>query len=219
MSDGLEELRARRFAFLKALYDAAEGSTRAMVPMDDIGAQLGFDRRECDRIVDYLRGEDLLAVVAFGPTLEITHWGVQEVEEALGAPNQPTVHFPPIVVTQNYVQVATMSHSQIQQGTVGSAQVQQSLDVEALRQLVFDLREIAPALDLTAEERAEYDSDLETVTAQLASPRPKVLILRESLHSARAILEGAAGAGVAAAASDLSSLIEQVGHVLASLPT
>src|SRR5919197_800960 len=115
MSRSLDEMRAQRFAFLKALYDESEGSTRALVPMDVISEQLGFDRQHSAKLADYLADEDLLRYAAAGPMLEITHWGVKEVEEALSAPEEPTEHFPPIVVAQNYLQVGTMSHSQVQQ--------------------------------------------------------------------------------------------------------
>jgi hypothetical protein len=217
MGDGLEELRAQRFAFLKELYDASEGSMRAMVPIDAIGAKLGFDRRHSQKIADYLDGEGLLRYAAAGPQLEITHWGVKEVEEALSAPEQPTEHFPPIFVTQNYLHVETMSQSQIQQGTVGSSQAQQ-VDVDGLGELLAELRSLAAALDLNGEQRREYKADIGSAAAQLTSPRPNVPILRESLHSIRRILEGAAGAGVAAAGPQIASALEHVGHALASLP-
>lgn len=218
VSSGLDELRAQRFAFLKALHDASEGSTHALVPMDLIGEQLGFDRQHSMKLADYLADEHLLTFAAFGPMLEITHWGVKEVEEALSAPGEPTEHFPPIVVAQNYLQVGTMSYSQIQQGTTSSTQVQRTLDVDALRELVAELRAIMPELDLEAEQHEEYVADIETVAAQLASPRPKVGVLRESLSSVRAILEGAAGAGVAASAEHLPHLIEEVTRAITSLP-
>lgn len=219
MSRGLDEMRSQRFAFLKALYDESEGSTRALVPMDAISQQLGFDRQHSTKLADYLADEALLRYAAAGPMLEITHWGVKEVEEALSAPEEPTEHFPPIVVAENYLQVGTMSHSQVQQGTSrSSTQVQRTLDLDVLRELVAELRAITSELDLEAEQNDEYEADLETVAAQLASPRPKVGILRESLSSVRAILEGAASAGVAAGAEHLPRLIEEVAQALTALP-
>ena len=211
-------MRAQRFAFLKALYDESEGSTRALVPMDVISEQLGFDRQHSAKLADYFADEDLLRYAAVGPMLEITHWGVKEVEEALSAPEEPTEHFPPIVVAQNYLQVGTMSHSQVQQGTTSSTQLQRTLDIDALRELVAELRAITPELDLEAEQNDEYEADIETVAAQLVSPRPKVGILRESLSSVRAILEGAASAGVAAGAAHLPRLIEEVARAITALP-
>jgi hypothetical protein len=218
VTGGLDELRAQRFAFLKALYDATEGSTRALVAMDAIGERLGFDRQHSTKLADYLADEDLLRFAAAGPMLEITPWSVKEVEEALNAPEEPTEHFLPIVLAQNYLQVGTMSHSQVQQGTTSSTQVQRALDVDALRDLVAQLRAITPELDLEAEENDEYEADIETLAAQLRSPRPKVRILRESLSSVRTIFEGAAGAGVAAGAAHLPHLIDEVTRAITSLP-
>lgn len=103
-----------------------------------------------------------------------------------------------------YVQVGTMSYSQIQQGSTSSMQVQQTIDVNGLRELVAELRAITPELSLRGDQSDEYEAVVERISMQLASPQPKPGILRESLSSTRAILEGAAGAGVAPQAPGIS---------------
>lgn len=62
-------------------------------------------------------------------------------------------------------------------------------------------------LELVPELRTELESELATLEAQLASPKPKRNIVKESLSSVRAILEGAGG-GVA------GHLAIQIGKVL-----
>jgi len=94
--------------------------------------------------------------------------------------------------TTNYI--GAMSNSQLQQHASGSSQViSQSLDVEALEQLVnaieAKVRESPPDERL----RAELTAELQTLRAQANSPKPKVSIIRESLKSTRRILEEAAG--------------------------
>jgi hypothetical protein len=75
----LEELRAQRFAILRAVYDAAEGSSETHVKMLDVASSLGFDDELANKIVSYLEGERLLAWAAMG-MIELTHQGVKEVE-------------------------------------------------------------------------------------------------------------------------------------------
>ena len=213
----LEELRAQRFAYLRAVYDAADGNERAMVPMREIGESLGFDYSQSDTIVTYLDGEGLLKWAAFG-LVSLTHWGLKEVEEALSRPDEPTEHFPAYVIAQNYINIGTMSQSQIQQGTVGSSQNLDGSQVEALRDLVADVRAVAATLDLGLDDAGELAADVATVDSQLASPRPKSGVLREALASTRAILEGAAAAGLATGAPQLPGVIERLAHAIAALP-
>jgi hypothetical protein len=213
----LEELRAQRFAYLRAVYDASEGNERAMVPMREIGETLGFDYRLSDKIVTYLDGEGLLKWAAFG-LVSLTHWGLKEVEEALSSPEDPTEHFPPYIITQNYINIGTMTHSQIQQGTIASSQNIDGSQAEALRSLVADVRTLARGLELLDEDAAELEADLTTAEAQLGSPRPKPAVLREALSSTRSILEGIAAIGLAANAPELAGVIERLGHSLAQLP-
>jgi hypothetical protein len=93
--------------------------------------------------------------------------------------------------------------SQIQQNAPGATQSQivvtQSLDLAAVKKLIEDLTKAREGFELTGEAVAEFDSELTTLSAQVASPRPKEGIVREGLRSMRTILEGAGG-GVAAEA-------------------
>jgi hypothetical protein len=217
-SSRLNEIRAQRFAFLRAVYDETDGTTERMVQMSDIGAKVGFDDDLTGRIVTYLIDEGLLEWAAMGGLIELTHWGLKEVEEVLSTPEQPTEHFPSLIVAENVLNVGTMTHSQIQQGTTGSTQTLEIIDVPALRDLVADVRAVSASLELEVESTAELEAELATIDAQLGSPRPKSHVLRESLASARAILEGAAGGGLVAGAPQLAGVIERLTTAIASLP-
>jgi hypothetical protein len=209
-----DEIRAQRFAFLRAVYDETEGSTDRLLNMNEVGAELGFDEQLTDKITTYLVNEHLLEWAGLGGFIELTHWGLKEVEEVLSAPTEPTEHFPSLVVAQNYINVASMHDSQIQQGTEGSVQTQVPVNIDQLRDLVEQISNEAEALDLADDDRRELEASIGTANAQLDSSRPNHSILRESLSSAQRILEGAAGSGVAIA---LPQLIETLGHVIASL--
>ncbi len=92
-----------------------------------------------------------------------------------------------------------MSHSQIQQDTRTSTQTLEihTLDHNAVAQLIQNLKKCIDEMQVSAGEKSELEADIATVEAQLKSPKPKSAVLRESLHSIRCILEGAAGSGLA----------------------
>jgi len=89
---------------------------------------------------------------------------------------------------------APVTGSVIQQGNYNTATVNYQNDV---RQAVEEVRSVLNAAKLTPEAKAELRAEVETVDAQMKSPRPKHAIIRESLVSARHILEHAFGAGMA----------------------
>jgi hypothetical protein len=217
-SSRFDEIRAQRFAYLRAVYDETDGTADRMVQMNEIGGTLGLDDELTDKIVNYLIGENLLEWAALGGLIELTHWGLKEVEEVLSAPQQPTEHFLPLVVAENVLQIGSMTNSQVQQRTSGSIQTLTSVDVDGLGALLTELRARIAELDLREEERAEVEADLTTIDAQLGSPQPKAAILRESLASVRSIVEGAVGGGLVMASPQLMHTLETLGHAIASLP-
>jgi len=89
----------------------------------------------------------------------------------------------------------SVHHSQIQQDSAGSPQIQVSggLDLPGLRALLGDIKANIESVSLSPESRAELRAELSTVESQVESPRPKYPIIREGLRSVRHILEGAAG--------------------------
>lgn len=215
MSAALEQLRVQRFAFLRAVYEASDASAgERTLQMRDVGAELGYDEPLTEKITQYLVDEGLLEWAAMGGLIELTHWGLKEVEEVLSAPEEPTEHFPPLVVAQNYLHVGSVSHSQIQQGTTGSVQLLAPAEQDEVRSLVAELRAMLDGLELGPEAGEEVRADLAAVEAQLASPRPKAAIVREALASTRTVLEGAAGSGLANAAPHLPRLLESLARVI-----
>jgi hypothetical protein len=84
--------------------------------------------------------------------------------------------------------------STIQQGSHNTAMVNYRNDV---RQVVDEIRSVVNAAKLTTDAKDELTAEVETVEAQIKSPRPKHAIIKESLLSARHILEHAFGAGMA----------------------
>jgi hypothetical protein len=202
----LSAKKAQRFKFVKQLYNETEGNVNSLIDMWQLGQQLGFTSDETQNVADYLSGEGLIEFRAIGGIVGITHRGIQEVEEALDNPDRPTRHFGPV----NILSVQNMYSSQIQQGSNHSsiAVAYTGSDLNDIAALISKLREALPSLPISDSERAEAESDASTLQAQLASPKPKSGVIRETLISLRHVLEHAAGHAAAV------ELLMRIGHVL-----
>ena len=109
---------------------------------------------------------------------------------------------------KNYIH-GTFDKAQIQIDSDHSQQTQDFLQLDPGLVAVFvkELREKTSDLKLEGDAKAELESEVRTVEAQLVSPKPKDSILRESLNSIRHVLEGVAGNLVA------SGLLTHLGRV------
>lgn len=189
LQDTIIKKKSDRFRFLLKLYEETNGAKHAMVPMFELGSELGLSRDETENIVDYLIGEGLAKHRALGGILGIEHQGVIEIEKALSAPEKETQYFPPV----NILNVQNMVNSQIQQGAHASTQTQSlisSQGVEQLEAFLAEFRRHFDNLPLGADDKKSASADMQTLYAQIESGKPKVAIVKESLRSIRSILEG-----------------------------
>lgn len=202
----IEKKRAQRLRFMNALYDVVDGFEGQLADMTAFLSKLGldFDKEEdfneFQSIARYLKGEGLITTIHTKDrgaiAVGLTHKGVREVEEARSEPEKPTDHFAPISV----VYAGTITNSSIQQGSPGATQsltvVNQS-GLQKLETFLPSLRQSVDQLELDEDQRAELEADIQTVEAQIASPKPKQEVVRPGLESIRRILEGSASAAVA----------------------
>ncbi len=106
---------------------------------------------------------------------------------------------------KNYIH-GDISDSQVQIESVSGTQGQTTeFDIEQVEKFVEALKSTIEILGLDENGKKEAASEIATLEAQVKSPIPKQLILRESLGSVRRILEGAAGNLVA------SGLLNRIG--------
>ncbi len=203
----MEKKRAQRLNFMNALYDVVDGLEGQFADMNAFLSKLGLDLdkeedfNEFQSIARYLKGEGLIETIAvesgtIAIGVSLTHKGVHEVEEARSRPDKPTEHFPPA----NNISVQYMIGSQIQQGSPGATQsltVASQGGIEGLEAFINSLKQSVDHLELDEEQRAELEADIQTIEAQIASPKPKQEVLRPGLESIRRILEGSASAAVA----------------------
>lgn len=205
--DQLTQKKARRFKFMKMLYEMSDGDTNKIIDLDQIGNNMGLTGLETENTSQYLKNEGLLAYLTLGGGIGITHYGVIEVENALSEPNTPTHYFPAI----NIINIENMTGSQIQQGTIQSSQTNQYTNFcsVTLEDFLTELKAKKCDLYLTADDENELDSEIKTIEVQSNSVRPKQNIINESLQTIRSILEGTVASIIASELLAKLSLLMQ----------
>lgn len=190
----IEEMKKRRFQFLRRLYELTGGDRSKLYDYLNIGEELGFDRELTSNIVEYLVGEGLIESQAYGH-FGITHLGVREVEEALSNPNKPTSHFPPV----NIIHIGQMINSQIQQASPDSTQVVTIGEEknEEVKEVLQSLKKSIDQLGLNLQQKSDLQAEIQTIEAQVSSSKPKADIIAICRDSIIRILEGASGGVIA----------------------
>lgn len=200
MQEILKEKQRIRLTALNKIYEISDGNVDEYINGEDLIKACEISADQLKMAADYLEGEALIEVkrVSGGlPALiRIRHPGVIEVEQAFQKPDQPTTHFPPM----NILFVNQMIGSSVQQGTVNSTQnssiALSGSAIEALKKFVDDA---AQALEVTDKENSHFQemkSEVETLKAQVSSPKPKKSIIQECLHSLRNLCENAAAGAI-----------------------
>lgn len=199
----IEKKKKERFLFLEKLYELTNGSELVSFNRYEIGEGLGFDETRTDDVTAYLIGESLTKSLSLDGDIRITHQGVVEMEKALSNPSEATTYFPPVSI----INIHSMSHSQIQQGTHDSSiTIHQSFDFHSLRHLLSDLKEYLPKIPPT--ERGFIEGEIQSIEGQLKAKEPKVPIIKQCLGEIQHILKDVA-IGVAA-----GLLIERIGTLM-----
>lgn len=204
-AEKIKELRNHRSQFIKKLYEMTEGSTSRIIHMESVGKELGFDREYSFQLGSYLNGENLLENVTVGGGVQLTHYGVQEVEEAIANPNEPTEHFAPF----NIINIGTMTNSQIQQATTNSTQSQiiDQTKISELQEILQKISDSLERLELQVTDKEDLKTEIETMTAQLKSSSPKKSIISECIGTMTRTL------GNAASSTLVSELIDALNSI------
>jgi hypothetical protein len=154
--------------------------------MYELGREIGLPEDAIYPTAQYLDGEGLLEIRTMDGNVSITHSGVIEIEEAIENPERRTEHFPPI----NIININSMENSVIQQGSHGAIQ-NANLDTGELREIkriIDELEKDLQKLDFSGDSLEELRLEMETIKLQLLSPKPKSIILSESLKTIKDLL-------------------------------
>ncbi len=199
--NAIKEMKTKRFQFLHKLYELTGGDESELFSMFEIGEELGFDRDLTVKIEQYLCREGLISQGRGGlgtrdRDVGISHRGVKKIEEALDNPDRPTHYFPAAI---NITSIGTMIGSQLQIDSPGATQVATFNEngYEGLKEVIQSLKESIDQLDIDPQQKSELQADIQTIDAQIYSPKPKATIITECLGSIKRILEGAAGGALA----------------------
>lgn len=196
-----------RFSFLQHLYEEVKGDTEARVNTSDISKKLGFNREETRLIVKYLADESLIKTTTTQYSIWLDHKGRKEIEEALRNPDKATKYFSPYS-SINIIHINNMENSVLQQGTINS-EVNSYFDnnqINNLDNIINEINSVKETLDISINLHKELMAEIQTLQSQKQSPRPKNIIIKESLKSIRTILEGAAGNTVATIIQNINNI-------------
>ena len=187
----LEEKKTIRLIFLKTLYEDSNGNTLDFVDMYELGEKLGLTSDVAYQTAQYLDGEGLLEIRTLDGGVTITHSGVIEIEEAIENPGEKTEHFPPI----NIITIHSMENSVIQQGSPGSVQKVNygTTELDKVKAILAELEKRMDQINLSANDNQEMLQEIQTIKAQLGSPKPKSVIISESLKTIRELLLNVTG--------------------------
>ncbi|AMX01252.1 hypothetical protein A3224_00465 [Microbulbifer thermotolerans] len=98
---------------------------------------------------------------------------------------------------------------QIQQGNQTAIQVSSTInaDSQAITEFINELKNNIEQLGLPLDSKAELSSEIATVEAQLQSPKPKTVIVKESLKTIRTVLESASGSAAGQMLIELGKMV------------
>jgi hypothetical protein len=173
-----------------------------------LGRSFGYDT-EISLFVDR---SSLVGVVETVRTI-ILNWALKLEEDGIlgeglsfSSTEQESAQRSPQNITNFYGPVES---PQIQQGSQKAVQVSASINIdpEGIKSFIMNLRKVLDSLQITNEQKSEVNAEIQTLEAQVNSPKPKTSIVSESMASIRRILEGAGG-GVA------SQLLLEVGKLI-----
>ncbi len=123
---------------------------------------------------------------------KITATGVhtlQQIEREILKSENPA----PAPTAVNIVHVQNMVNSSFQQGTSHSTlqnQVHIQQNIEELKSFLNELKQSIETLNISAEIKAELESEIATAEAQAKHPKPRAGAIKETLSSIRKVFEG-----------------------------
>lgn len=139
-------------------------------------------------------------------SLELEQKGVLGEDMSFSNEEKKIAHQTSYQVTNN---IGSMHNSQLQQDSAGSTQTLKISESSGdLKKFVEELKNSVESLKLQQDQTQELQEAIATLEIQTNSSKPKNVIINESLHTVRNILEGTTGSIIA------SGLIHQLGLFL-----
>jgi hypothetical protein len=166
----LDELDGPAREFLVRLYEQTQGDPGRTVSLYAVGESLGMDRPGASAAAQALIGCEWVEIRSLSGAIAISAAGVEAVRAAAGAAGGGDA-----------------------MPALGDAPVAEADACRRLDQLVAELKARTAGLGFDFDTLAEFMADIQTLAAQLGSPRPKTAILRACLASLAGILNRSPG--------------------------
>ena len=154
--------------FLSELFKVSNGDISAKVSMYEIGETLGMDRGQANFITSELVGFDFVEIRTLSGAIGITRQGVDAAEQ-LGAGS-------------------SRSKEKLH---LGNETVLSEAGKNACDLMVANIKSNTGKMDLNFDGMSEMMADLKTIDAQLSSPKPKTVIIREAFRSIQSVTKSA----------------------------
>lgn len=198
----IERRRADRLKVLEEIYDGTDANDRTLIDGDAIGDSLGMSRQQVGNVVRYLEDKGLLSghwTLGGHVSIQITSRGIDVVETMRSEPDRETAEL--ASHNQTMIFYGPVSNSQVGQagGNVAQTLTLTEDNRQQIVSFVEKFRAALPEMQLEADVEAEVVAELDTLQAQLRSPRPKRPTVQASLNYLRDVAANLAASGVAAA--------------------
>jgi hypothetical protein len=210
MTTPIEARRTFRTKVMNWIFDEADGSESVLVSFGDFPHEDASDetaaRRRLEDALAYLEGEYLLKVnrVLSGvSSVQLTHAGIVEIEQARTKPDQPTEHFTPMVNVNNFH--GNVIGSQIQQGSSNATQTGtfSITQRDAVKSFIHSAREAAEDPRLDGDDRRKVLGDLDFMESELARSEPRLERLKAIGGGVKTVLLSGLGGALGRGISEL----------------
>jgi hypothetical protein len=183
VEDGISARKAFRTRLMNWIFDEADGSQSMLISFEDFPPTVGIG------------GEGLFVVhrsLEGVRSVQLSHEGIVEIEQARTRPEQPTEHFVPII---NITHVNTMIASQIQQGSPGATQSGEFSvgERDKIHTFIQNARDAAQHPDLEPEDRFKVTAELDFMVKELSRPEPRATRSEAAGMLVRAVILGGLG--------------------------
>ena len=204
----IEKIQRKRFDFLNEVYKDTGGDLINFANCSEISKRLNLDSREALGISWYLQKKNLVKLQG-ADEITITEYGIDEIESAFRKPESATLYFP-----ANIINIGQMIDSSFQQAAPGSTQISiiNKQNTDEMQKMLQLLKDELANFSLKEHQLQELNAEIQTIEAQLKSPKPKSLIISSSFQTIMEILKAIAVTGAAAkVVTDIISSIQTLG--------
>ncbi|MGI0015807.1 MAG: hypothetical protein ACREBU_20510 [Nitrososphaera sp.] len=183
---GILEFEKQCYQYLNSLNNCFTANANTIaVNKYALGEELNFSKVITDRIVKFLLNTGALKGVE-GESIKITTKGIEQLI-SFERENSKTAR------SNSYnINVGSMSGSNIIQASRGVqiTTVLNQTQTQDIIQIISSIKDIMKGSELSEEQKAELDTEVESLQIQLKAPRPRIDRIKDYLTSVKNIIEG-----------------------------